>query len=871
MMPNIQLLHLRFCFLHGERNLLESTRLESLRYRHIGGPELDLATGEPHNLQYADLFQRAPKIDTPVIRVCELSWLSRSMGFGNVKCLKIANIWVSQRDLNFLVGSCPHLEQFVFVTLPQVLSLRQDTLRYLEVYCRYRGPPYGVALAARNTIMSSLKDLTNLETFILGDQCFPFKVYEKRKPPKYCLVDLLPLSIHSVTIESKDQNLYEPMCTLAEAVRSGSFTKLKKVRQYDFDIKRAFLLARYEALDNDTFRETKELGRRNNFDEEKILFQDMLLELSRDAMCRFVSTRRNSFPPTPFSFFFFPHAPRIRLIMVRPAFDHMPPEILADICWYLCSHCINDHLSHYPRPNSLVIPEPGKLWEKSSAEDTTGLLSLARTCRVLNKAATPYIYHNIDARGWPEEKITEFLRDRRQLQERSFIRRFTYELDPFPLYTLLCRMPGLQLLSLVDRGSSLGQTLASKTQKRLHDLRYLHLKNTHIEAVRDLSTLENLFEMALNIKTLAIESHHLEWKTDPQDPPTMLLTNLTCLKLFNTLGPASLVELLPASIVEVQIDSKHLHGAQANQPSQTTMEVAQHFIKAENLTDVQIAGEGLECLVYKAKSPIYGPVVLRVPRVKVYQNANDPNTNASDLIQQEMKIYQLLQGGSVPVPKAYKYLEEDGYPAMLCEYVDDDGTDITFEEMGRVAAMIHSTPLSDPAMKTVALETADVFSTFEQRLKRRFSVLSQTVPEASSWITNWDLIHSTLESLKRFPSSLLHMDFRDVNLRPKNGQIRAVIDWTNALIGPAAVDIFRTLEFSELDESFVKGYTNITAWPDVTAQEEFLLRLDAALVLALVFTSEAPDAERAEVAVARVKELSKSLVEATSRIDKDLS
>ncbi|KAG7418764.1 hypothetical protein Forpe1208_v002208 [Fusarium oxysporum f. sp. rapae] len=101
--------------------------------------------------------------------------------------------------------------------------------------------------------------------------------------------------------------------------------------------------------------------------------------------------------------------------MVKPAFDHMPPEILADICWYLCSHCINDHLSHYPQPNSLATPEPGKLWEKSSAEDTTGLLSLARTCRDLNKAATPYIYHNIDARGWPEEKITEFLRDRRQL------------------------------------------------------------------------------------------------------------------------------------------------------------------------------------------------------------------------------------------------------------------------------------------------------------------------------------------------------------------------------------------------------------------------------------------------------------------------
>ncbi|KAF5622759.1 hypothetical protein F25303_11961 [Fusarium sp. NRRL 25303] len=721
--------------------------------------------------------------------------------------------------------------------------------------------------------------------------------------------------------------------------------------------------------------------------------------------------------------------------MIKPALDHMPPE-----------------------PNSFATSDPGKLWEKPSAEVTTGLLSLARTCRVLNNAATPYLYHNIDARGWSEEKITEFLKGRRQLQERSFIRRLAYELDPFPLYTLLCRMPDLQLLSLVDRGSFV-RTLASKTQKNLNDLRYLHLESTSPTHKRDISTLENVFEMAPNIKTFAIKSGHIEWKGNPRSSPKGPLANLTCLKLFNVsfdplaleeilekcdplesfiyisqrgvsarpsnvafalknssstlryleccwdsiynapsvslllrslktferlqtlvlggnslsigvsgndnainvfyvkdLDPTSLIELLPASIVEVRIDSKHLHedmyqpmvvlcqakqagsfpelrtflqsnfdasevpytlgdlnqlserygvsfkqearsvfplpvarptrvicrepdrlhirrrqnpkivlDSPASHRSQTTMEIAQHFIEAENLTDVKTAGEGLECLVYKASSPVHGPVVLRVPRVKVYQNANDPNTDASDLIQQEMKIYKLLENSSVPVPKAYKYLAEGGYPAMLCEYVDDDGTEITFKEMGRVAAMMHSMPLSDPDMKTVALETNDVFSTIEQRLKRRFTVLSQTVPEASSWITNWDLIHNILQGLKRFPSSLLHMDFREVNLRHKNGQISAVIDWTNALAGPAAIDNFRTLEFSQLDENFVKGYTEITTWPDVTAQEECLLRLDAALVLALVFTSEAPDAERAEVAVARVKELSKSLVEAASR------
>ncbi|KAF4501241.1 hypothetical protein FAGAP_2538 [Fusarium agapanthi] len=230
--------------------------------------------------------------------------------------------------------------------------------------------------------------------------------------------------------------------------------------------------------------------------------------------------------------------------MIKPALDHIPPEILADMCWHLCSHCTNDHLSHCPSPGSLATPDPGKLWEKPYAEITTGLLSLARTCQVLNNAATPYIYHNIDARRWPEEKITEFLRDRRQLHKRSAIRRLTYELDPFPLYTLLCRMPGLQLLSLVDRGS-VGQTLASKTQRKLHDVRYLHLESTHPTYICDLSTLENLLEMAPNIKTIAIKSGVLEWKEKLHDSPKVPLANLTCLKLFNvSVNPKTLEGIL---------------------------------------------------------------------------------------------------------------------------------------------------------------------------------------------------------------------------------------------------------------------------------------------------------------------------------------
>jgi hypothetical protein len=288
------------------------------------------------------------------------------------------------------------------------------------------------------------------------------------------------------------------------------------------------------------------------------------------------------------------------------------------------------------------------------------------------------------------------------------------------------------------------------------------------------------------------------------------------------------------------------------------MEVVQKFIDSESLIDVETAGQGLECLVFKAQSPTYSNVVLKIPRVKVYQNANDFSVEAKSLIHQELRIYGLLQDGHVPVPEAYKYLEQDGYPAMLCEYVNDDGTSVSDEEMGRVAALIHVTKGEDLG-RMVAMETGDVFFTMEQRMKRRFGVLARSVPEASGWIHDWNHIHNILEGLKRFPSSLLHMDFRDVNLRYNKGRISAVIDWTNALIGPAVIDVYRTLEFSPLGDGFIKGYTGIANFPQITAQEECFLRLDAALVLALVFKVKAPDAAKGEIAVARVKELAQRL------------
>lgn len=291
------------------------------------------------------------------------------------------------------------------------------------------------------------------------------------------------------------------------------------------------------------------------------------------------------------------------------------------------------------------------------------------------------------------------------------------------------------------------------------------------------------------------------------------------------------------------------------------MDLATPFVATASLSEARLAGQGLEFAVFKATSPTHGPVALRVPKKKVYHNVNDPSTDARDLIRQELRIYELLRDSPVPVPRPFGYLEVDGYPAMLCEFVGDDGTEASPAELGGVAALIHSIPLP-PGWDTglVAHEReADALTALVERMERRFRELAREEPSADSWIPGRDGLAPIADGLRRLPSVLCHMDLRNVNLRHGGGCIAAVIDWSNAMVGPSVIDIFRILEYGEHGDVFLQAYTQILRLPPVSRREETFLRLDAALMLALVFISEAPDPERRVATVKRVEELSRAL------------
>jgi aminoglycoside phosphotransferase (APT) family kinase protein len=90
----------------------------------------------------------------------------------------------------------------------------------------------------------------------------------------------------------------------------------------------------------------------------------------------------------------------------------------------------------------------------------------------------------------------------------------------------------------------------------------------------------------------------------------------------------------------------------------------------------------------------------------------------------------------------------------------------------------------------------------------------------------------------------LHLDVRVANLRCR-GRRAALVDWANALVGDPGLELARVTEFASIPgngidlDGVLRGYGGHAG--ELAAAPAFALyRLDAALMLALVFRSEAP-------------------------------
>ncbi|WP_394617063.1 phosphotransferase family protein [Lentzea sp. JNUCC 0626] len=276
------------------------------------------------------------------------------------------------------------------------------------------------------------------------------------------------------------------------------------------------------------------------------------------------------------------------------------------------------------------------------------------------------------------------------------------------------------------------------------------------------------------------------------------------------------------------------------------------FAAARDLTDLQLVGNGLEFVVFRATHPAEGDVVLRVPVGGRFQsNANDPDVDTRRLLRWEHEVCGHLTGHGIAVAEPLELVlgEPD---VLMSRYVPDDGAQFDAVELGGLLARLHRVP--PPAAPPVASEGCATEDLVPRRIVRRWNEIAALVPGLPDCLPR-ELLR---DQLIRSPRSLLHLDVRAANLRCVDGSVRALLDWSNALVGDPALELARLAEFARMPDNGIdfKGVLHgYGETPDLDDTAFAVYRLDAAVMLAVVFLCEAPDEALGAEWAGRAREL----------------
>jgi hypothetical protein len=262
-----------------------------------------------------------------------------------------------------------------------------------------------------------------------------------------------------------------------------------------------------------------------------------------------------------------------------------------------------------------------------------------------------------------------------------------------------------------------------------------------------------------------------------------------------------------------------------------------------------LVGSGLDFCVFRGHIAAYGVVAIRTPRARTFRNDNDPVLDSRDLLEQEAALARHARAHGLPAARVHDLVRHDEGDLLISEYVDGDGSPVDAAELGRLVRRLHDAPL--PACTPALPGAAGVLI---ERIARRARAVER--------LAGLDLRIPPPEQLTHAlppdgPRSLLHMDLRPDNLLTRGGSVAALVDWANALIGPPLLELARIAEYGALDDRFLSGYrieVHTARGPTWS-----LYRLDTAVMLAVVFLSEAPDPARAAEQLRRIRDLADDL------------
>lgn len=267
------------------------------------------------------------------------------------------------------------------------------------------------------------------------------------------------------------------------------------------------------------------------------------------------------------------------------------------------------------------------------------------------------------------------------------------------------------------------------------------------------------------------------------------------------------------------------------------------------ISDLLVTGAGLEFIVFVASSPILGKIAIRTPWERSISNDNDPSLDARDLLQKEEELASFVSHYHVPVPPMFAIHLSNEIDFLVSGYIEHDQSLPDERQFGQIIRNIHN--CHAPHFQSIHHNSPDLANILAERIVRRSKKVEQ-LARISLPLPPQAAIRTILHNAIPQQLSLLHMDARPDNLLVKQGHIRAIVDWSSALIGDPALEIARIAEYGYLTEKFICGYGELPGRQPIL---DAVYRLDTAIMLAIVFLSEAPNFSRAQAQLIRVQTL----------------
>jgi aminoglycoside phosphotransferase (APT) family kinase protein len=281
------------------------------------------------------------------------------------------------------------------------------------------------------------------------------------------------------------------------------------------------------------------------------------------------------------------------------------------------------------------------------------------------------------------------------------------------------------------------------------------------------------------------------------------------------------------------------------------------LVAERRFTRLRPAGGGVEFQVFEATAPDGSRVVLRTPGGHRFQfNPNDGHVDTRSLLRWEYVVTRHLDhlGFPVATPRELVLGEAD---VLVADFVPDDGLGADQAALGALLRRLHDAP--PPPLPPVAAHGLPTARLLPRRIADRFARLATYVSTAPTTPS----VERMTEVLAARPSgALLHLDVRASNLRCARGAIHCLLDWSNALVGDPAMELGRLAEYALLPDNGIDYAKVLAGYGEPVPSDSaafWIYRLDAAVMLALLFHSEVPHAELGPRSVDRLREVHERL------------